>query len=170
MGESNATVPQTEPQDGNQNNGPMEVDEIFSPGDNGIYTAQMPVLPRPETVHKRKPRSNTDETDNVEKEPSCSFFNPSETEEIIEASSDPAPSPVCWPSRSSYLQKECDALFLAVDYHLKEKMEEILTGHEGEWATYVFIHVSVTVILLSSLSFSSRLNFTVKFESIKNAL
>ena len=97
---------------------------------------QLPVTLPPPSATERKPvhPSSTDETDysmkdyEDQQEPNHSFPNPDETEEIIELTQSPDDETTtcrCL-SRSKYLREKCNALFLAVDYHQKEKMQKIL--------------------------------------------
>ncbi|CAB4020012.1 transient receptor potential cation channel subfamily A member 1-like, partial [Paramuricea clavata] len=135
--------------DGTQNNGPVEIPEIFSPGVGDTYIVPLPTLasnprPRPGTERRQRRYPGMDETDyegikdpttdhEDEQEPRNSGLHPCQTEGMVEASLSPddATTARCFLSKSSYLQKKCNELFFAVCYHQKEKMDEILNGEES---------------------------------------
>ena len=103
-----------------------------------LPSIKLPVTLPPRAATERKRLSSTDETDYIvncsmkdyedQQEPNHSFPNPDETEEIIELTQGPDDETTtcrCL-SRSKYLREKCNAIFLAVDYHQKEKMQKIL--------------------------------------------
>ena len=123
--------------DGNQNE--TEIEELLLPSGKK-WNVKLPLTLHPRVATERKPvrLSSTDETDYIancsmkdheeQQEPNHSFPNPYKTEEIIELTQSPddETTTFCCLSRSKYLREKCNALFLAVDYHQKEKMQKIL--------------------------------------------